>query len=220
MKDGVLKRLAVLSSTALWLAACVAGLCVLLRYQTTPGAAGTRPRSWPAASRLHPAAGRDTLLVFAHPRCPCTRATLDSVAWTMSRSRNEIAAYVLFYKPSSSSANWEKTGLWDDASAIPGVTTLRDVDGIEAKNFGAETSGQALLYDSRGRLAFRGGLTSSRGHAGDSAGRDAVLSLARRGTAEISQTPVFGCSLLRAETSRSDEDKPWTLRSLIATIAR
>ncbi len=57
---------------------------------------------------------------------------------------------------------------------------LRDDDGAEAKRFGAETSGQTLLYDERGTLAFSGGITGSRGHAGDNAGRASLLALINR----------------------------------------
>ena len=38
------------------------------------------------------------------------------------------------------------------------------------QRFGAETSGQTLLYDRDGRLLFSGGTTGSRGHDGDNAG--------------------------------------------------
>ena len=42
---------------------------------------------------------------------------------------------------------------------IPGVTTIVDRDGTQASLFGAETSGQVVLYDSHGELKFRGGIT-------------------------------------------------------------
>ena len=74
---------------------------------------------------------------------------------------------------------------------------LRDDDGAEARRFGAETSGQTLLYDARGALAFSGGITGARGHAGDNAGRaslrraDSIASQAdRRGTQRLRLLPV------------------------------
>jgi hypothetical protein len=52
-----------------------------------------------------------------------------------------------------------------------------------------------VLYDSAGNLLFRGGITSARGHAGDNAGRAAVVSLLTSDEAEGRDTPVFGCPL-------------------------
>jgi len=68
----------------------------------------------------------------------------------------------------------------------------------EAKRFGAETSGQTLLYDERGTLAFSGGITGSRGHAGDNAGRASLLALINRSDADRRGSSVFGCPLFSA----------------------
>jgi hypothetical protein len=50
-------------------------------------------------------------------------------------------------------------------------------------------------------LIFSGGLTGSRGHAGDNAGRASVIALLDHGTPSRRSTSVFGCSLF----SRSSE---------------
>jgi hypothetical protein len=103
-------------------------------------------------------------------------------------------------------ADWERTGLWDAASAIPGVTALRDEDGREASVFRAETSGQTFLYAPDGHLLFSGGTTGARGHAGDNAGRATILALLTNGTADRHGTPVFGCSLFApADRPLSDD---------------
>jgi len=73
---------------------------------------------------------------------------------------------------------------------------MRDDDGVEAARFGAATSGQVILYDRDGRLLFSGGITASRGHAGDNDGRDAIVSLLGGGRGTRHSSPVFGCSLL------------------------
>jgi hypothetical protein len=90
---------------------------------------------------------------------------------------------------------WEHTDLWQTASTIPGAAALRDDDGIEAARFGAATSGFTVVYDAHGRLLFRGGLTASRGHEGDSFGQRRVVSLLTTGAADRSDSPVFGCAL-------------------------
>ena len=83
----------------------------------------------------------------------------------------------------------------ENGRADPSVTVVRDDDGREAQRFGAATSGQTFLYDSRGALEFSGGITSARGHAGDNAGRTALISLVDRLETSQRRTQVFGCPL-------------------------
>ena len=54
------------------------------------------------------------------------------------------------------------------------MRVVNDVEGVEARRFGAQTSGTTSLYSPDGRLLFSGGITSSRGHEGDNAGEDAL----------------------------------------------
>jgi hypothetical protein len=112
----------------------------------------------------------------------------------MAQADGRVAAYVLFVKPEGSADDWEQTDLWQSAASIPGVHVLVD-DGAEALRFHAVTSGQTALYDVAGRLLFSGGITASRGHSGDNAGRSAIVSLLNSGEAEQTETAVFGCSL-------------------------
>jgi hypothetical protein len=90
---------------------------------------------------------------------------------------------------------WEQTDLWRQAAALPGVTVVRDDEGLEAQHFGAATSGQTLLYDERGTLVFSGGITGARAHAGDNVGRQTLVALLNRQPAMRRGTSVFGCPL-------------------------
>ena len=58
-----------------------------------------------------------------------------------------MAAHVVVFKPRGAPANWVRTGVWDRAAAIPGVTLWIDEGGKLTQLFGAETSGQVLLYE-------------------------------------------------------------------------
>ena len=91
--------------------------------------------------------------------------------------------------------------MWRRAAGIPGVAVHCDEDGVECRRFHAETSGYTVLYDSRGKLLFQGGITSSRGHEGDNAGRSAVESIVQHKLFSQVRTPVYGCSLLATESS-------------------
>ena len=184
-----------LAAIVLWLLMICAGTGLLWSYQSTPGIAAAALERWPADSRIRRDADRATLVMLAHPHCPCTRASLGELARLMAQARGRVSAYVLFVKPSGFPDGWERTDLLADASAIPGVTVVRDDEGVEAGRFRAATSGQTMLYDGGGRLLFSGGITGARGHEGDNAGRAAVVSLLNTSQAGQRETPVFGCPL-------------------------
>lgn len=101
----------------------------------------------------------------------------------------------VFVRPAGFAPRWEQSDLWSQAARIPGVQTKVDVEGLEARRFGAMTSGATYLFDSAGDLLFSGGITGSRGHEGDNAGKGAVINAARSGQPASCAPPVFGCSL-------------------------
>ena len=128
---------------------------------------------------------------------------MEEFAQVMARVQGKVAAYVLFYKPRESSVDWDQTDLRRSAAQIPGVTVLSDIDGAEARLFGAETSGHTLLFNPSGRLLFSGGITQSRGHSGGNAGESALVSLVNNRVSKRSETFVFGCSLANHAQTRA-----------------
>jgi hypothetical protein len=191
-----LKGPAALAATlAIWTLGVGFGLHKLMQYSYTPGRPAVAAPVWPANPWVAPALNHPTLLVFAHPRCPCSRATIGELARIMATYRSRVSVTVFFYAPSTEAADWDRTDLWRDASAIPGVRAAEDRDGAAARLFGAFTSGETLLFGTDGRLAFHGGITPARGHAGDSSGRDAILNLLAGRPAARASAPVFGCSI-------------------------
>jgi hypothetical protein len=180
---------------AAWIVAVSIGLGALLNYESVPGGTGAVPSNWPAGSRIARATSGDTLVMLAHPHCPCTRASMSELAQVMAQVQGKVRAYVLFLKPKNSGGDWDDTDLRRSATDIPGVTVVSDLDGAEARRFGAETSGHTLLFDPAGNLLFSGGITQSRGHAGGNAGESAIVSLVNTRTADRAKTLVFGCSL-------------------------
>ncbi len=178
-----------------WLAVIGGGEYLLLNYQKTPGRPAEAPRAWPSGTSIPRAENQPTLLMFVHPHCPCTRASIGELALLMTHCQDKLEGRAIFLKPEKFSEQWVKSDLWESTSAIPGVKTMMDDDGREAKRFGVTTSGQTLLYALNGRLLFNGGITGSRGHSGDNPGRSAIESLVLKGGSENQQTAVFGCSL-------------------------
>ena len=181
---------------AAWLFAAAGGVAWMCQYEHTAGNAETTPRHWPSTTAITLDETRDTLILFAHPKCPCTRATLEELDRILAQSRNKIAAFVLFLQPDEFAEAWADSDLRKKAAAIPNVTVLNDFHGALAKTFGAKTSGQVVLYSPRGELLFSGGITESRGHAGRNAAELALISRVEREQSSRAETPVYGCSLV------------------------
>lgn len=179
---------------ALWLGGIGTGVVALARYSVTPGATPVTAATWPEGTRLSRQAGRPVLVMLAHPKCTCTRASLAELAEVMAHAGGRAQAFVLFLRPEGLEDGWEQGDLWRTAASIPGVTVLSDADGLEAKRFGATTSGHVVLYGTDGRLRFSGGITVARGHVGDSPGREALERVLRE-DGEGGGTPVYGCAL-------------------------
>jgi hypothetical protein len=182
------------------------GLWNMLQYEMTPAAVSPLPNRWPANSSLHRDPERPTLVMFVHPHCPCSRASLDELMILVTRRGSLMSPTIVFLKPPGFDEKWEQTDLWRTAHSIPGATVICDADGVETVRFRARASGETLLYDRQGNLLFHGGITASRGHHGDNAGRSALELLLAGGTCSVTQTPVFGCSL--AERTAAGRDIP------------
>jgi hypothetical protein len=195
----------------LWSIAIGTGWVTLLRYdyESRPHESGPVPARWPTGSKIERDHDRATLVMFAHPRCPCTRASIGELALLMAHCQGRLRAHVMFFRPVGSSGAGAKTDLWWSAAAIPGVTAAHDDGGTEARRFHVATSGHTVLYGARGELLLNGGITASRGHSGDNAGRSAVLALLRNGVADRKETPAFGCSLRDPESPREGWTASW-----------
>jgi hypothetical protein len=183
--------------TLLWLVVVSLGTGMLWKYSNTPNPDPSPPAHWPAMTTIPRANGHATLLMFVHPRCSCTVASMGELAVLMAHCQGLVDAHVVFFRPSGSREDWTHSDLWQAAAIIPGVTVQADEDGREAQLFQAETSGHTALYDAQGQLVFNGGITASRGQSGDNAGRDAITAWLHGQTPEQTQTPVYGCLILK-----------------------
>ena len=171
-----------------WCGLVGAGLWEIHAYATTPGASGAAGETWPATSAIPRASDGFTIVMFVHPECPCSRASLAELTGLVSSARIRPSVVVAF------AANEDGGAAWDLAGRIPGAVQMRD-SGDEAARFGARTSGHVVVYDREGVLRFTGGITSSRGHVGDNMGRRAVEALLAGDATEAETHPVFGCAL-------------------------
>jgi hypothetical protein len=170
-------------------------MALLWRYKARPGAPAEAPTRWPDASAIPHVSGVPTLVMFAHPECPCTKASLEELAIVMSRVAGKVTATVLFVRPPGAGPGWEDTDIRRRADAISGVTVRVDLGGVESERFGAKTSGQVVLYDGTGALRFAGGITGVRGHVGDNIGQQRLLSWIESSAADAPSANVYGCEL-------------------------
>lgn len=179
----------------LWIGASCGGLAMLAMYANSPGPSRQAPSQWPSDASIRLSDKGSTLILFAHPRCPCTRASLGELEKIVARFPRSVTPWVVFFKPSGSDDSWDQTDLQTTAAAIPGVHVVSDVDGVESRRFHATTSGQTMLFDNQGRLSFNGGITQARGHAGDNVGRFAIESNLADSASDCRGTSVFGCPI-------------------------
>jgi hypothetical protein len=179
---------------ALWVLAVVFGMSLLWRYKLRPGNSGLVPESWPKATPLV-AANEHTLIMFVHPACPCSRASIGELGVLMSQFQGRLRAYVLMQRPRDYRGDLRETEYWRSAGALRGVKVVADEEGVEMARFGARTSGHTLLFAPDGTLLFSGGITGARGHSGDNMGRTRVATLLERGQPDRPDSPVFGCEL-------------------------
>jgi hypothetical protein len=187
-----------------WALILVAGFSWLISYEMRGGEAAPLLARWPRDAALPFDSHRYNLVMLAHPKCPCTRASLDELETVLRQDRGKINAIVCFNDPEDAPADWADTSLERAAKAIPGVHVILDRDGVVAKEFGAMTSGQVLMFDQLGHGIFSGGITGSRGHTGENCGRNLVLALAKGDDARPAVTPVFGCSIYDAPLAEAD----------------
>jgi hypothetical protein len=185
-----------LAGGCIWLAGVAAGFHQLWLYSGTPGAAAA-PSSidWPPESRIERSRVAPTLVMFLHPHCPCSFASMNELDRILTDLGGTLAAHAIVVRPRGVPEGWERGRIFDRARELKGVSVEIDEGGVEAHRFGAETSGYVLLYDSSGRLVFRGGITAARGHEGENVGSERIVSLARTGHADKGEAAVFGCGL-------------------------
>lgn len=193
-------KIFIFCGVVLWFAVSVFGLVYLVRYENTSSAQiGSNPAVYPPESNLERSSDHSTLLFFSHPKCPCTRASLNELYRLIADVNGNLDVYVVFAKPTDAEENWADTDLRRNAEPIPQVKVIIDENERETRLFNAEISGLVLLYDTNGKLRFSGGVTSSRGHEGNNAGRQAIFEIITKDLIENSETEVFGCPLHNKE---------------------
>lgn len=188
-------RALVHGAALLWIAAVLGGSLYMFVYERRPAPRSALAQTWPEQSGLVRNPGGFSLVMAVHPKCSCTRASVAELNKLMLGWGGRVHAVALVVQPFEVSDLWSESDVTARLREIPNVEVVRDLGGAKAGAFGAQSSGQILLYDGAGRLAFEGGITAFRGHEGPSVGGETMKQLvAGTGGARV-HTQVFGCSL-------------------------
>ncbi len=201
MRLGTRKVWATAVAGLIWLSCTAVGFTFLARHQMTPGRTANSIAHWPDSTRMTRDAEGYTLVMFAHPRCVCTKASLHEFRRLWEDARIRPQAHIVFCRPAGTGADWLATEQVSTAKSLSGVQVTVDDGGREAQRFGATTSGHVSLYGPDGSLIFSGGITWGRGHIGENPGRMRVARLLDQSKVEtddeqVSVCPVFGCPLV------------------------
>lgn len=194
-----------------WLLAIAGGWYVFERHEFAKSDATSAQAvdRWPSDTMLPCDGERPALVLFIHPKCPCSRATLAELERLLagkSESKAEpLQLIVIATVPQNTDEAWWDTATIAKSSALPGARLFVDRAGQEAARFGATTSGTVMYFEASGRCRYAGGITVTRGHEGRSAGGDVVEALVRGQSVDSRSLPVFGCRLCLPETDPSRE---------------
>lgn len=182
---------------SVWILLVGAGLQFLWSYENKATPSLKASRSIPDGHSFSLDPKRSTIVVFAHPHCPCSRASLAELEKSLSTFTEAFSTRIYFYLPKGQSKDWVQSDLWRKAGRFPATALYLDHEGQEARKFKATTSGEVFVYSPEGRMLFHGGLTAARGHEGASLGTRSLKEIAHVGSSEVVEAPVFGCTLFQ-----------------------
>jgi hypothetical protein len=185
------------------MAAILLGLNEMYTHRYASGAIAVTTQ-WPRETSLSLNSSKRTLLLFIHPQCPCVTTSVEELSRIFAKSGRGVDFQLVVYRPKNEDAAWAQTASVERAKSLGASRRWDDVDGRIAGQFRVTTSGQVLLFDPDGRLLFNGGVTDSRGHAGDNDNAEALNQLLMQPSQEPQLTvvrKVFGCEVTPAVAS-------------------
>lgn len=179
-----------------WVLMLGGGFRALDSYESTPGV--RMPHSQ-FAQTMTSDGSKPLLVMCVHPRCRCSRASLEELAELERSAVNSPEIRILLWIPRDAGPEWAAGSVANLAATLPDAAVTLDRGGTLAKRLGATTSGEVFLYDRAGKLRFHGGITPRRGLRGNCGGVEALSAcLAGRESRIEAESPTFGCGLFQA----------------------
>lgn len=186
-------RLTILGAGLVWCVGIGLGYSYTGKYSSVAARTSRVPGDWPAETSCQLSKSRPTLVMFLHPYCPCSRASLYELEALLQQHPGKLTVQVLFWHPQEFAEAGMRSELWELARALRGARLWSDIDGAEQRRFQAQASGEVFLYHPTGKLLFHGGITASRGQIGRSLGHEAIESVALGQVPVRSRCSVYGC---------------------------
>ena len=182
---------------ASWIVSIMVSLGILTWYKFTPGEQVEIAGQWPKEASHLQTPGSANLVMFVHPECPCSLASMDELARLLPIIADHIAIKVVFRELTGQyGRQLSEHALWKKAKTLPHVQLLIDPGQKLENSFQAKTSGQTYLFDKEGRKIFQGGLTPLRGHTGETQASSFIKQWSRQQTISRSiSSSVFGCPM-------------------------
>lgn len=172
-----------------WLLICVGSIYGFQEYKNQAGLIGSDFSDSEGVIK-----GPFHILMFIHPKCPCSVASLNALELIIRSCHSQPSAEVIVVGADESQIASNAFALVAKARAIPDAIVRSELLN-EAKLYGARTSGHLVVLNADKQELFRGGITPARGHEGQSVGMECVKSLLT-GYAPAERTrPVYGCPL-------------------------
>ncbi len=188
-------RKSLATAVFIWLASVSYGLGFLYNYSLKPANMQQVLKNWPEESKIKFAKNQANLVLFLHPHCQCSEASLAELQKIQAQFHKKFKTHLVFILPEGTEQDWIHTKLWKKSQNLANTELIIDKSLQEAKVFASTSSGQVYLFNKERELIFLGGITSARGHQGDSIGNSAIKAYFRSGNMSVEKAPSFGCSL-------------------------
>ncbi len=169
-------------------------------YDGTPGRLGTVS---PTPDRWRHSDAPARVFVFLHPRCPCSRATVEHLHRIVSDHVHQLDVIAFLYCPENEPPSWVETDLWRSLQRIPNTRIVVDKGGATAREFGVATSGHVLTYRGPEAPVFSGGITPARGHQGGCIGANQLRKVLKGESRSEFSFPVYGCEFFEDPSSET-----------------
>lgn len=197
----MIKQLTALSSIFVFTGIIVSGSVKLLDYSTRPGESGEVPASIHEVDVLKDCLTptKSTVLLFLHPHCPCTKATIKNLCAVLKECPSSVECCAIAFCPKGKADDWIQSPIVNMLTDKVGVNVIVDRGSSVIESFGIKCSGHVLVYDEDGGLQFSGGITRSRGHEGSCLPLSDLRKFLLGDAGEPVNWPVFGCSLTQAK---------------------
>jgi hypothetical protein len=193
--SGGVWRISLVLLAVAWTAASVLSWSLLLSHTYQPVVATGGINEWPSSLEPTDRDGRIRVILFAHPLCPCTRATIAELDEALGSRRTNVNTTIVFVTAGLAEPDIYDSPTVAAARRLLNVTLRFEDNTAFASRIGATTSGELFVFDGAGKRVFHGGITAGRGHRGRSPGRERFEQALEGILVDHEESPLFGCRL-------------------------